>query len=168
MFDAGFFEFLFIGVIALLVVGPERLPKLAAEAGRWFAKVRRYIANAKAEMESEFNTSELRGMLSEQQDEIRKLRGMVEDTREGVEKEVRSGEDYMLRALSEENRKVREEREERESQVPAEGESNEDIERLAEEYGESFDRPDFGSSTLTGGAARGEDADKADDENERR
>jgi len=80
MFDAGFLEFLLIGVIALLVVGPERLPKLAAQLGRWIGKALAFVGNAKADIEKEVNASEMRDLLQNQRKEIDELKDMVSKT----------------------------------------------------------------------------------------
>ncbi|MFQ5659581.1 MAG: Sec-independent protein translocase protein TatB [Gammaproteobacteria bacterium] len=53
MFDIGFWEIAVIGVVALLVVGPDRLPGLARDAGRWSGSIRRFVSNTKREIERE-------------------------------------------------------------------------------------------------------------------
>ena len=53
MFDVGFFELLLIGIVALLVVGPERLPKLARTAGMWLGRGRRFIGSVKDDIDRE-------------------------------------------------------------------------------------------------------------------
>lgn len=85
MFDLSFWEILVIGIIAVIVVGPERLPGMAYTAGKWITKVKRFVANARAEVESEFNTAELRKLMSAQEEEMQKLRQLMEDTRHDVE-----------------------------------------------------------------------------------
>ena len=60
MFDIGFSEIIFIMVIALVVVGPERLPRLARTAGLWVGKMRGLITSVKADIEQELATEELR------------------------------------------------------------------------------------------------------------
>jgi len=85
MFDLSFWEIVVVGIIAVIVVGPERLPGMAYTAGKWITKVKRFVANAKAEVESEFNTAELRKLMSVQEEEMQKLRKLVEDTRHDVE-----------------------------------------------------------------------------------
>lgn len=60
MFDIGFSEFFVIGIVALLVIGPERLPKVARTAGHLFGRMQRYVADVKADLNREMDASELR------------------------------------------------------------------------------------------------------------
>lgn len=53
MFDIGFWELLLIFVVALVVLGPERLPQVAARAGRWTANARAIVRNLRAQIEEE-------------------------------------------------------------------------------------------------------------------
>ncbi len=55
MFDVGFWELIIISVVALLVVGPEKMPALVREGGKWFATVRRFVMQTKQEIERELN-----------------------------------------------------------------------------------------------------------------
>jgi sec-independent protein translocase protein TatB len=66
MFDIGFLELIVIGVIALLVVGPERLPRLARTAGLWLGRGRRMLSSVKAEIDSELKAEELKEILAKQ------------------------------------------------------------------------------------------------------
>lgn len=66
MFDIGFSEIIFIMVIALLVVGPERLPRLARSAGLWAGKIRGFITSVKADIDRELATEELQKALKKQ------------------------------------------------------------------------------------------------------
>jgi sec-independent protein translocase protein TatB len=66
MFEVGFSELLMIGLVALLVIGPERLPKAARIAGLWMSKARRTIANVKAEIKHELHAEEMRQLLQQQ------------------------------------------------------------------------------------------------------
>lgn len=66
MFDIGFSELLLIGLVALLVVGPERLPKLARTAGLWLGKARNLLGSVKAEIEQEIRAEELKQIMEEQ------------------------------------------------------------------------------------------------------
>jgi sec-independent protein translocase protein TatB len=66
MFDIGFWELVLIGVVALLVVGPERLPKLARTAGLWIGRGRRMLSSVKAEIDRELKAEELKQILEKQ------------------------------------------------------------------------------------------------------
>jgi sec-independent protein translocase protein TatB len=66
MFDIGFLELLIVGLVALLVVGPERLPGVARSAGKWIGKGRRMIAAVKLEIDKEIKAEELKEILAEQ------------------------------------------------------------------------------------------------------
>ena len=65
MFDIGFWELAVIGVIALLVVGPERLPAMARSVGLWVGRIRRYVSHVKDDIEREIRAEELREMMKE-------------------------------------------------------------------------------------------------------
>jgi len=80
MFDAGFLEVLIIGIIALLVVGPERLPGVARKVGGWVGRARAFVDNTKADIEREINASEMRELLESQKKEIDELRTLMDDT----------------------------------------------------------------------------------------
>ena len=65
MFDIGFWELLVIAVVSLLVAGPERLPGLVRDAGRWAAKLRRYVMQAKYEFEQQLRIDEVKDFSKE-------------------------------------------------------------------------------------------------------
>lgn len=88
MFDAGFLEMLLIGVIALLVIGPDRLPGIAAKLGRWIGKARAFVANTRSDIERELRTEEMRSLLNKQESEIRELRDIMQERTKGVRKEM--------------------------------------------------------------------------------
>ncbi len=68
MFDIGFSELVMIGLVSLIVIGPERLPKVARLAGFWIGKSRTMMANVKAEIKQELHQEELRQILKDQAD----------------------------------------------------------------------------------------------------
>lgn len=80
MFDIGFWELAVIAVIALLVIGPERLPKLAYTAGLWFGKARRFVLSVKADIEQEVKAEELKQILKKQA-ESSGIHEIIEETR---------------------------------------------------------------------------------------
>lgn len=59
MFDAGFSELLLLFVIALVILGPERLPKVAAQLGRWIGRARRTATELRRQLEREIELSEV-------------------------------------------------------------------------------------------------------------
>ncbi len=86
MFDVGFSELLLCFVVALVVLGPEKLPAVARALGRWTARARSYVRNLSAELERETAGTELRKNLDEAaravsetaagvKDDLRKLTG---------------------------------------------------------------------------------------------
>ena len=80
MFDIGFWELSLIAVVALLVIGPERLPKVARTAGLWVGKARSIVNSVKADIDREIAAEELKKTL-EQQAKSSGLHDIVEETR---------------------------------------------------------------------------------------
>jgi sec-independent protein translocase protein TatB len=80
VFDIGFWELFLILILALLVVGPERLPKAARTAGYWIGKARRYVEGVKEEVASEFDVNELKRMIHNQEVQINELQGKLNET----------------------------------------------------------------------------------------
>ena len=66
MFEIGFWEMVLVGVVAMIVVGPERLPGLARTAGLWLGKARRMVADVKAEVDRELHLEEIKQSLRQQ------------------------------------------------------------------------------------------------------
>lgn len=85
MFDIGFSELLVIAVVALIVIGPQQLPRVARTLGHLFGRMQRYVNDVKADISREMEL-----------DELKKLRSSMEDAassfRSTVDKEVRSAE----------------------------------------------------------------------------
>jgi len=95
MFDIGFSELLVIAVVALLVIGPEKLPKVARTAGVMFGRLQRYVNDVKADIQREVEL-----------DELKKLRSQFEDAAKSVEQSV-SEVDREVRAAGEDlNRSI--------------------------------------------------------------
>ena len=102
MFDVGFFELMLIGVVALLVVGPERLPKLARTAGKWLGKGKQMINSVKADIAQEMKAEELKKILEEQQ-QLNPVHEIMDDTRKTlneIEQEAKSSLDSAADGLS--------------------------------------------------------------------
>lgn len=75
MFDIGFSELLLIGLLALLVLGPKRLPEVARAAGRWVARLRRFVEEVRQDFDRELRSEELKELrrLKEELDETRRI-----------------------------------------------------------------------------------------------
>ncbi|HEY9201746.1 MAG TPA: Sec-independent protein translocase protein TatB [Gammaproteobacteria bacterium] len=87
MFDIGFLEIAVILILALLVLGPERLPKAARSLGYWFGKARRYVEGMKAQVEAEFDGAELKRALHNQEVQIRELQSKLQNTDADIKSE---------------------------------------------------------------------------------
>jgi sec-independent protein translocase protein TatB len=79
MFEIGFSEVCMVGLVALLVIGPEKLPKVARMAGFWIAKSKRMMNAVKQEINEEFQAEELRQSLKNQTG-INEFKKLVDDT----------------------------------------------------------------------------------------
>jgi len=88
MLDSGFLEILVIGIIALLVVGPERLPGVASQAGKMIGKLKAFIANTREDIEKEIRADEMQSMLKQQKEEISELRDMMQKSTSEVSSEI--------------------------------------------------------------------------------
>ncbi|WP_027079530.1 Sec-independent protein translocase protein TatB [Luteimonas mephitis] len=77
MFDIGFSELLVIAVIALLVLGPERLPKAARFAGLWVRRARAQWYSVRSELERELAADELKRSLRETETQVRDIDASV-------------------------------------------------------------------------------------------
>ena len=79
MFDMGFTEMMLIGIVALVVIGPERLPGVARTAGKYFTRLRNFMMNVRADVESELKADELREILKKQAEELSSLKDVVNE-----------------------------------------------------------------------------------------
>jgi len=89
MFDIGFSEIVLIAVVALIVIGPERLPKAARTMGHLFGRLQRYVNDVKADISREMELDELRKLQREVQTAAADLKSSVENVGRSVESEVR-------------------------------------------------------------------------------
>lgn len=77
MFDVGFSEILVIAIVALIVIGPERLPKVARTLGHLFGRMQRYVNDVKADIQREMELEELRKLQSTVQDAARNIENTI-------------------------------------------------------------------------------------------
>ena len=91
MFEVGFSEICMVALVALLVIGPEKLPKVARMAGFWMAKSKRMVASVKQEIHEEFQAEELRQTLKNQSgiNEFQKLLDETADDFRAIKDSIR-------------------------------------------------------------------------------
>ena len=78
MFDIGFSELVVIGIVALIVIGPERLPKVARTLGHLFGRMQRYVNDVKADIAREMELEELRKLQATVEDAARSIQSSVD------------------------------------------------------------------------------------------
>ena len=100
MFDIGFSEILVIGVVALIVIGPERLPKVARTLGHMFGRLQRYVNEVKADISREMELDELRKLQAQVQSAASDIEQSVTQATREVEAGVRSVETQLNEAAS--------------------------------------------------------------------
>ena len=101
MFDVGFSEIVVIAVVALVVIGPERLPKAARTMGLLFGRLQRYVGEVKADISREMELDELRKLQKQVQGAAQEFKTSVESAAQGVHEGVRSVEDQLNTTASE-------------------------------------------------------------------
>ena len=80
MFDFGFSEMVIVAIVGLVVLGPERLPKVARQAGQWLGKLQRYVADVKSDINRQMELDELRKLQSEVTGAARDLETSLKST----------------------------------------------------------------------------------------
>ena len=80
MFDIGFSELVVIAVVALVVIGPERLPKVARTAGLLLGRAQRYVSAVRADIDREM-----------QLDDLKKLQAEMQESASAIENGIRGG-----------------------------------------------------------------------------
>jgi sec-independent protein translocase protein TatB len=88
MFDFGFLELITIGVVALVVIGPERLPKVARTAGLLYGRMQRYVSSVKSDISNEIQLDEMRRVGQD-------FKASVESAVSGVEQQATAVDDYL-------------------------------------------------------------------------
>src|SRR5215217_1679116 len=96
MFDIGFSELMVIAVVALIVIGPERLPKVARTLGHLFGRMQRYVNDVKADISREMELEELKKLQASMQDAARSFE-------QSVTREVNATESELQKIAQEAN-----------------------------------------------------------------
>ena len=93
MFDIGFWELALIAILALVLLGPKRLPEAARAAGYWLGRARRFIATAKNELDQHMQAGDL--------DELRRLKEELDETRRYIHEVAGQTRDEFTRTMEE-------------------------------------------------------------------
>jgi sec-independent protein translocase protein TatB len=99
MFDVGIWELAVIGVVALVVLGPERLPKVARTAGHLFGRLQRYVAQVKSDINREMEAAELGKVKSEIEGAAQSFKQDIETKAAETDRELREVESTIDRQL---------------------------------------------------------------------
>ena len=141
MFDVGFWELAIIAVIALLVIGPERLPKAARTAGLWVGRARRMVTDVKADIDREIREGDL-AELKKAGEELKKTQSAVESAGAQIIEDSELGElkktREELKAAKGEFESVKEELKTAKSEVESAGRDLADSDSM-NSVGESID-----------------------------
>lgn len=89
MFDIGASEIFVIGIVALIVIGPERLPRVARTLGHLFGRLQRYVSEVKSDINREIELDELRKLKATMQDAARSIEQSVTSQVNYIDSEVR-------------------------------------------------------------------------------
>lgn len=95
MFDIAFTELMIAAVIALLVVGPQRLPKMARQVGAWAGKLQRYVNDVKSDINKQIELEELRELKSEVSTAAESIGKSVKETMDETQKDFDEISDSM-------------------------------------------------------------------------
>jgi len=90
MFDISFAELMIVAVVGLLVIGPEKLPKIARTLGAYTGRLQRYVAQVKDEVNREMRFEELQALQDEIQSGADKVKSSILDGKQQVEDELGS------------------------------------------------------------------------------
>ena len=100
MFDIGFSELLVIGVVALIVIGPQKLPRVARTAGHLLGRLQRYVADVKADINREIELEELRKMRDSMHQAASEMQKAASDVQSSVDSELAKTADELNKAVA--------------------------------------------------------------------
>jgi len=94
LMEIGFQEIILIMVVALLVIGPERMPGLARKAGLLFGKARRFVSSVKDDIDRELAADELKKIIEKQKESVG-LHDIIEETKESLDE---ARQEYLVKS----------------------------------------------------------------------
>lgn len=95
MFDLSFTELMLVGVVALVVIGPEKLPKVARTVGHLLGRAQRYVSDVKGDIQREVELDELRKMKEEMESAAQSVKGSFAKTEASLKKELSTSADEL-------------------------------------------------------------------------
>lgn len=101
MFDIGFTEIMVILVVALVVIGPERLPVVARSLGQWWGRIQNYLSKVKREINKSIELEALREMERKMKEEASAFERSLEQVGRDIEHEMRQLERELERPVEE-------------------------------------------------------------------
>lgn len=160
MFDVGFTEVFLIGVVSLIVIGPERLPAVAKTAGQWVAKLQRFVRGVKTDLASELESGDLKKLIGDQREQIDELRNMVSSTKKEFQSTAQSVMKTTKAGLSELETSVNEAK----ADVAKVSESDEDSSKIEDDSKSvNITKSESASPEVTPEPAKNDDHDSATD-----
>ena len=100
MLNIGMTELLVFGIIALLVLGPEKLPEAARFAGKWYGKVKRMVSNVQNDIDRELRMSELREQMQNEMKRIQELEQKMQAQMQHIQQQnILANEKHQVTAI---------------------------------------------------------------------
>ncbi len=100
MFDIGFSEMVVVAVVALVVIGPEKLPRVARTLGHLFGRLQRYVSQVKSDIHREMELAELGKVKTEFENAARSFQSEIETKASETEREMRELKESVDRDVS--------------------------------------------------------------------
>jgi len=101
VFDISFTELMLVGLVALVIIGPERLPKVAKTVGHLLGRAQRYVNDVKGDIQREVELDELRKMKDDMESAARSMQSSMQQTESKLRKEFQSPVDDFKGELDE-------------------------------------------------------------------
>lgn len=98
MFDVSFTELLLIGVVALVVIGPERLPKVARTLGHLLGRAQRYVSDVKSDIQREIDLDEMGKLKKQMDDAAQSMRDSMRETTDSLRDPLKEARDSLTEA----------------------------------------------------------------------
>lgn len=98
MFDVSFTELMLIGVVALVVIGPERLPKVARTVGHLLGRAQRYVSDVKSDIQREIDLEEVNKLKKQMDDAAQSLKASMNETASSLQQPLTEARDSLAQA----------------------------------------------------------------------